>query len=99
MPRAAASGYNPGMRLFRLLKILNVSLHFGLDEFFLGHERVRGLRTVFSTLLFWRHLERPRAERLRLALEMLGPIFVKFGQVLSTPPALLPAVMAGGGAR
>jgi ubiquinone biosynthesis protein len=82
------------MRLFRLLKILRVSLHFGLDEFFLGHERVRGLRTMLNAMLFWRRLERPRAERLRLALETLGPIFVKFGQVLSTRRDLLPSDIA-----
>jgi ubiquinone biosynthesis protein len=82
------------MRLFRLLKILRVSLHFGLDEFFLGHERVRGLRALLNAALFWRHLERPRAERLRMALEALGPIFVKFGQVLSTRRDLLPSDIA-----
>jgi ubiquinone biosynthesis protein len=82
------------MRLFRLLKILRVSLRFGLDEFFLGHERVRGLRAVLDGALFWRRLERPRAERLRLALEALGPIFVKFGQVLSTRRDLLPVDIA-----
>ena len=82
------------MRLFRLLKIFNVSLRFGLDEFFLGHERVHGLRIILNAVLFWRRLERPRAERLRLALEMLGPIFVKFGQVLSTRRDLLPADIA-----
>ncbi|OGA45959.1 MAG: ubiquinone biosynthesis regulatory protein kinase UbiB [Betaproteobacteria bacterium RIFCSPLOWO2_12_FULL_62_58] len=82
------------MRLFRLLKIARVSLRFGLDEFFLGHERVRGLRTALNALLFWRRLERPRAERLRLALEALGPIFVKFGQVLSTRRDLLPTDIA-----
>ena len=72
------------MRLFRLSKIISVSVHFGLDEFFLGHERVRGLRAALKLLLFWRRLDAPRAVRLRLALEALGPIFVKFGQVLST---------------
>ncbi len=82
------------MRLFRLLKIFRVSLRFGLDEFFLGHERVRGLRTLLNGVLFWRRLERPRAERLRMALETLGPIFVKFGQVLSTRRDLLPADIA-----
>jgi ubiquinone biosynthesis protein len=82
------------MRLLRLLKIIRVSLRYGLDEFFLGHERVRGLRTVFSAALFWRRLERPRGERLRLALEALGPIFVKFGQVLSTRRDLLPLDIA-----
>ena len=34
------------MHLFRLLKILGVSVRYGLDEFFLGHERVAGLRAV-----------------------------------------------------
>ncbi len=82
------------MRLFRLLKIAAVSLRFGLDEFFLGHERVRGVRAALNALLFWRQLQQPRAVRLRLALEALGPIFVKFGQVLSTRRDLLPPDIA-----
>jgi ubiquinone biosynthesis protein len=82
------------MRLLRLIKILTVSVRFGLDEFFLGHERVRGLRLLTRGLLFWRRLDKPRAVRLRLALEALGPIFVKFGQVLSTRRDLLPADIA-----
>ena len=82
------------MHLLRLLKILRVSLRYGLDEFFLGHERVRGLRPLLSAALFWRRLERPRGERLRLALEALGPIFVKFGQVLSTRRDLIPLDIA-----
>ena len=82
------------MLLFRLLKILGVSLRFGLDEFFLGHERVRGLRVAVRAAMFWRRLEAPRAVRLRLALEALGPIFVKFGQVLSTRRDLLPPDIA-----
>ena len=82
------------MRLFRLSKIVSVSVHFGLDEFFLGHERVRGLRSLLKWLLFWRQLDAPRAVRLRLALEALGPIFVKFGQVLSTRRDLLPPDIA-----
>jgi len=82
------------MHLLRLLKILRVSLRYGLDEFFLGHERVRGLRPLLSAGLFWRRLDRPRGERLRLALEALGPIFVKFGQVLSTRRDLIPLDIA-----
>ena len=82
------------MHLFRLLKILRVSVRFGLDEFFLGHERVRGLRHFMCVLFFWRKLDRPRGERLRLALEALGPIFVKFGQVLSTRRDLIPLDIA-----
>ncbi|MDR3411256.1 MAG: ubiquinone biosynthesis regulatory protein kinase UbiB [Formivibrio sp.] len=82
------------MHLFRLLKIIRVVITFGLDEFLLGHERVRGLRAAVATLLFWRRLQAPRAERLRCALEALGPIFVKFGQVLSTRRDLLPPDIA-----
>ena len=82
------------MHLLRLLKILGVSVRYGLDEFFLGHERVSGLRALTSAALFWRTLDAPRAVRLRQALEALGPIFVKFGQVLSTRRDLLPPDIA-----
>jgi ubiquinone biosynthesis protein len=82
------------MRLLRLYKIVYVSLRFGLDEFFLAHARVRSLRVLLAALLFWRRLDRPRGERLRLALEALGPIFVKFGQVLSTRRDLIPLDIA-----
>ena len=82
------------MRVIRLLKILRVSARFGLDEFFLGHERVRGLRAVLNPLLFWRRIDSPRGMRLRLALETLGPIFVKFGQMLSTRRDLVPPDIA-----
>jgi ubiquinone biosynthesis protein len=82
------------MRLFRLLRIVAVALRFGLDEFLLGHERVRALRPLVNALMFWRRLEAPRAVRLRQALETLGPIFIKFGQVLSTRRDLLPADIA-----
>ncbi len=82
------------MTLLRLLKIIRVGLHFGLDEFFLGHERVRGLRVLLHTVFFWRRYTQLRAVRLRLALEALGPIFVKFGQILSTRRDMLPADIA-----
>ncbi len=87
------------MRILRLLKILRVSLRFGLDEFLLEHERVRALRAAVSTLLFWRDLSAPRAVRLRHALETLGPIFVKFGQMLSTRRDLIPPDIAAELAR
>ncbi len=82
------------MHIFRLLRIISVALRFGLDEFLLGHERVRTLRIATSTLLFWRDLTAPRAARLRRALETLGLIFVKFGQMLSTRRDLIPADIA-----
>lgn len=77
------------MHLFRLFNILRVVVVYGLDEFLLGHERAKVLRPLVAALLFWRQLPVPRAQRLRLALEALGPIFVKFGQVLSTRRDLL----------
>lgn len=82
------------MRLARLLKILHVALRFGLDEFLRGHERVSGVHRLLRGLLFWRDLTPPRSQRLRLALEALGPIFVKFGQILSTRRDLLPEDIA-----
>jgi len=82
------------MRLFRLLKILHIAFKFGLDEFVLNHSRLQFLRVTVRTLTFWRNLDKPRGERLRLALEALGPIFVKFGQMLSTRRDLLPQDIA-----
>src|SRR5215472_17716506 len=82
------------MRWLRLLIIMRVALKYGLDEFLLGHERFRWLRPAARTVTCWRDLSAPRAERLRLALQELGPIFVKFGQVLSTRRDLLPPDIA-----
>ena len=82
------------MRIFRLIKIIFVVLRFGLDEFLLAHERVRWLRVPLNILLFFRNTKTPRAVRLRLALEALGPIFVKFGQMLSTRRDLMPTDIA-----
>jgi ubiquinone biosynthesis protein len=82
------------MRLIRLLTIFWVAARFGLDEFILGHERFRAPRFLISLLFFWRPLSESRAVRLRRALESLGPIFVKFGQVLSTRRDLLPSDLA-----
>ena len=82
------------MYLFRLLRICLTAARFGLDEFFLGHERVKLVRWLVVTLFFWRRLSAPRGERLRLALESLGPIFIKFGQMLSTRRDLVPPDIA-----
>ncbi|UCH49615.1 MAG: ubiquinone biosynthesis regulatory protein kinase UbiB [Betaproteobacteria bacterium] len=82
------------MQLLRFLNILFVSLRFGLDEFALEHGSLRLLRVPVRSLFFWRPLKRPRGERLRMALENLGPIFVKFGQVLSTRRDLIPPDIA-----
>ncbi|MDE2310618.1 MAG: ubiquinone biosynthesis regulatory protein kinase UbiB [Betaproteobacteria bacterium] len=82
------------MRLLRLLKITFVVLRFGLDELLLAHERTRWMLVPLNILLFARNTSAPRAERLRLALQNLGPIFVKFGQMLSTRRDLIPTDIA-----
>ncbi|MGH8729317.1 MAG: ubiquinone biosynthesis regulatory protein kinase UbiB [Burkholderiales bacterium] len=82
------------MRILRLIRILTVAIRFGLDEFAFSHARVRWAQRVIRPALFWRRLTSPRGVRLREALEDLGPIFVKFGQVLSTRRDLLPPDVA-----
>ena len=82
------------MRITRLARIVTVALKHGLDDFALGHERTRWMRPIVHGVLFWRDLSAPRAVRLRQALEDLGPIFVKFGQMLSTRRDLLPTDIA-----
>jgi ubiquinone biosynthesis protein len=78
--------------LFRFVKILWIALRFGLDEFAFPADGATA--RTFRALLFFRPLSEPRAVRLRRALESLGPIFVKFGQVLSTRRDLLPVDIA-----
>ncbi|MBU0750642.1 MAG: ubiquinone biosynthesis regulatory protein kinase UbiB [Gammaproteobacteria bacterium] len=82
------------MRILRLAKIIRVGIRYGLDQLILEHEPSGHLMRIARVLLFWRDLSAPRAERLRLALEALGPIFVKFGQVLSTRRDLMPEDIA-----
>jgi ubiquinone biosynthesis protein len=83
--------------LARLLQIQRVLVRHGLDEFVRATHLYRPLRFVFF-LSPWTWFQRTRgssrAERLRLALEELGPIFIKFGQALSTRRDLLPADIA-----
>ena len=80
------------MRYFaRLLVIVWTVLRFGLDELALSGFRQRRLRLLRRLISVGRNWDQPRGVRLRLALEHLGPIFVKFGQVLSTRRDLVPA--------
>ena len=83
--------------LSRLIEIQRVLVRHGLDEFVRATHLYRPLRFLFL-LSPWtwavRRGDAPRAERLRLALEELGPIFVKFGQALSTRRDLLPVDIA-----
>ncbi|MCK9260582.1 MAG: ubiquinone biosynthesis regulatory protein kinase UbiB [Azoarcus sp.] len=82
------------MRLLRLTKIVSVSLRFGLDRMILDADASGRLARIWNVVFFWRTYDEPRAVRLRRALESLGPIFVKFGQMLSTRRDLLPPDLA-----
>ncbi|MBX3655265.1 MAG: ubiquinone biosynthesis regulatory protein kinase UbiB [Ramlibacter sp.] len=81
-------------RMFRGAFILWVVLRYGLDELVLTSFRKPWLRVLARVVSVGRNLRAPRGQRLREALERLGPIFVKFGQVLSTRRDLLPADIA-----
>ena len=81
-------------RFFRGLFIVWVALRFGLDEMVLSSFGRPWLKRLAGILAIGRNLQKPRGLRLRLALESLGPIFVKFGQVLSTRRDLLPPDIA-----
>jgi ubiquinone biosynthesis protein len=78
----------------RLVFIAFTVLRFGLDEVALSGFRQRWVRSLVRVATLGRRLAAPRGERLRRALEKLGPIFVKFGQVLSTRRDLLPLDVA-----
>ena len=81
-------------RVFRGATIVWVVLRYGLDELVLSSFEHPWLRLLARLVSIGRNLEAPRGQRLREALERLGPIFVKFGQVLSTRRDLMPPDIA-----
>ena len=80
--------------LARLIFIVFTVLRFGLDELALSSFRQRWVRLLVRVMTLGRRLDAPSGARVRMALEALGPIFVKFGQVLSTRRDLLSADLA-----
>jgi ubiquinone biosynthesis protein len=79
-------------QIIRLVHINFVLARHGLDEIILATHLFRPFRFLYY-LAPWNWIPRkrgPRAVRIRRALEELGPIYVKFGQILSTRQDLLP---------
>ena len=82
----------------RVVHIAWVLMRHGLDEFILAAHLFRPIRFFrFLSPFYWTSLGKrpPRGVRIRRALEDLGPIYVKFGQILSTRRDLLPDDIAG----
>ena len=82
--------------LMRLLRIFWVIARYRLDLLLPRHRLPMRLRILLWVFPFWLFPKQhcPRAVRLRKALETLGPIYVKFGQMLSTRQDLLPSDLA-----
>ena len=80
--------------IFRLLAIQRVLVKYGLDDIIKETHLWRPLRFLFYLAPRRRGRSAPVGERIRLALEELGPIFVKFGQAISTRRDLLPPDIA-----
>lgn len=81
-------------KVWRLIVIFYILFRYGLDEMAVSYFPNRRFAVFYRVLFFWRSLSVPPAARLRKALEELGPIFIKFGQMLSTRRDLLPAEIA-----
>jgi len=83
-------------QILRLLAIQRVLIKYGLDEFIFATHLFRPVRFLFY-IFPWNWFGRkkePRARRMRLMLEELGPIYVKLGQILSTRRDLIPEDIA-----
>ncbi len=84
---------NAFSRLYRLSHISFILIKYGLDEVVLETRLLpsfKFLRFFCLSRIFGKKLE-PRGDRIRKALEELGPIFVKFGQLLSARLDMLPS--------
>jgi ubiquinone biosynthesis protein len=83
---------NPVRQALRVAKINVVLLRNGLDEIVLDTHFFRPIKfLLYLTPWYWLRRSRDsRGARIRKSLEQLGPIFVKFGQILSTRQDLLP---------
>ena len=80
--------------LLRLLNIQRILVRHGLDDLITATHLLRPLRYLFYLFPRAKDVSEPLGKRVRLALQELGPIFVKFGQTVSTRRDLLPSEMA-----
>jgi ubiquinone biosynthesis protein len=80
--------------VFRMIAIQRVLVKYGLSDVIKQTHLLRPLRFLFYLAPRRRDSSAPIGERIRLALEELGPIFVKFGQAISTRRDLLPPDIA-----
>ena len=78
------------IRLRRIAKIVKVVGKYRLDLLLNKEKLPLSIRVFLAPAIFFGRANGSRGERLRKALEELGPIFVKFGQLLSTRPDLVP---------
>ena len=79
------------MSSLRLYKIVKTFLQFGLDEL-IPKKHIPWYVRFLRLSIFWlrnQHKDKSQAQRFRLAIETLGPVFIKFGQMLSTRRDLL----------
>lgn len=81
-------------QFLRSLTIVWIFLRYGLDELLLSGLSHPWLPVLRRVITLGRRFDAPRGQRLREALEQLGPIFVKFGQLLSTRSDLMPPDIA-----
>ena len=80
----------------RLYRIIKVQLEYGLDELLPDHQLLKA-PLLARKALFWlrnQHPEKPVGERLKIALQDLGPVWIKFGQMMSTRRDLFPPHLA-----
>lgn len=89
------------MRIVRLYKINRVLLEHGLDEL-IPAKWLPWYARLLRHSIFWvrnKHKGKSQGERITLALQSLGPVFIKFGQMLSTRRDLLSPAIANELAR
>ncbi|MDX2320687.1 MAG: ubiquinone biosynthesis regulatory protein kinase UbiB [Moritella sp.] len=84
------------VELKRFYHIQKIVLEYGIDELLPTQLQPLSARLLRKSI-FWiknQHVDKSPAERIKLALQQLGPVFIKFGQMLSTRRDLLPQAFA-----